>query len=144
MEQGLAQSSLDIRGLYLMLRRHVRLLGLGAVLGVILALALLVVNRPQYTATTALMVDSREEKILNDAIVAPFRPPPTPSPARPQSSWRRTSLKRVVDKLDARQGPGFRAPPPHRPGLLGTAKAQLFMLFGVRPREAQQRRWHER
>ena len=84
MEQGLAQSSLDIRGVFLMLRRHMRLLALGAIAGVIFALVLLLVNRPQYTATTALMVDSREEKVLNDAIVSPFRPSPTPSPARPR------------------------------------------------------------
>jgi uncharacterized protein involved in exopolysaccharide biosynthesis len=52
MEQTLPQSSIDLRGVYLMLRRHVRLLGLGAVLGVFFALALLVLIRPQYTATT--------------------------------------------------------------------------------------------
>ena len=46
MEQHLPQSSLDLRGVYLMLRRHVRTLTLGAVLGVVLALALLVLIRP--------------------------------------------------------------------------------------------------
>ena len=61
MEQTLPQSSIDLRGVYLMLRRHVRMLAFGAALGVVLALALLVLIRPQYTATTALMVDSREE-----------------------------------------------------------------------------------
>ena len=103
MEQGLAHSSLDIRGLYLMLRRHVRLLGLGAVLGVILALGLLVVNRPQYTATTALMVDSREEKILNDAIVAPFRPSTNAIASEAAVIVAPSVLKRVVEKLDLAQ-----------------------------------------
>jgi polysaccharide biosynthesis transport protein len=135
MEQGLAQSSLDIRGLYLMLRRHVRLLGLGAVLGVILALGLLVVNRPQYTATTALMVDSREEKILNDAIVAPFRPSTNAIASEAAVIVAPSVLKRVVEKLDLAHDSDFAAPPPRRPGLFGTVKAQLFMLFGVRPRE---------
>ena len=73
MEQHLSQSGIDLRDIYLMLRRHVRLLGLGAILGVVLALALLVYIRPQYTATTTLIIDSREEKVLTDAIVSPFR-----------------------------------------------------------------------
>ena len=112
MEQGLAQSSIDIRGLYLMLRRHVRLLGLGAVLGVILALVLLVVNRPQYTATTALMVDSREEKILNDAIVAPFRPSTNAIASEAAVIVAPSVLKRVVEKLDLAHGPRFRGSAP--------------------------------
>ena len=52
-------------------------------------------------------------------------------------------LKRVVDKLALAKDPEFAAPP-RVPGMLGTAKAQLFSLFGVRPREVQQRRRHER
>src|SRR5262249_40456674 len=74
MEQNLPQTSVDLRGVYLMLRRHVRILALGGALGAFLALALLILVRPQYTATATLIVDSREEKILNDAIVSPFRP----------------------------------------------------------------------
>ena len=107
MEQSLAQSSIDIRGMYLMLRRHVRLLGLGAVLGVVLALALLVVNRPQYTATTALMVDSREEKILNDAIVAPFRPSSNAIASEAAVIVAPSVLKRVVDKLELAKDSDF-------------------------------------
>jgi capsular exopolysaccharide synthesis family protein len=135
MEQGLAQTSLDIRGIFLMLRRHVRLLALGAALGVVLALVLLAVNRPQYTATTALMVDSREEKILNDAIVAPFRPSSNAIASEAAVIVAPNVLKRVVDKLELSADPDFAAHP-HTPGLFGTVKAQLFMLFGVRPREA--------
>ena len=134
MEQGLAQSSLDIRGVFLMLRRHMRLLALGAIAGVIFALVLLLVNRPQYTATTALMVDSREERVLNDAIVAPLRPSTNAIASEAAVIVAPSVLKRVVDKLELARDPEFAAPP-RVPGLLGTAKAQLFMLFGVRPRE---------
>jgi polysaccharide biosynthesis transport protein len=134
MEQGLAQSSLDIRGVFLMLRRHIRLLALGAIAGVIFALVLLLVNRPQYTATTALMVDSREERILNDAIVSPLRPSTNAIASEAAVIVAPSVLKRVVDKLELPKDPEFAAPP-RPPGLLGTAKAQLFMLFGVRPRE---------
>jgi uncharacterized protein involved in exopolysaccharide biosynthesis len=116
MEQGLAQTSLDIRGIYLMLRRHVRLLALGAGLGVVLALVLLAVNRPQYTATTALMVDSREEKILNDAIVAPFRPSSNAIASEAAVIVAPNVLKRVVDKLELSTDPDFAAHP-HPPGL---------------------------
>jgi polysaccharide biosynthesis transport protein len=135
MEQTLPQSSIDLRGVYLMLRRHVRMLALGAVLGVVFALALLVLIRPQYTATTALMVDSREERILNDAIVAPFRPSSNAIASEATVIVAPNVLKRVVDKLELAKDPDFEVHP-HTPGLLGTAKAQLFMLFGVRPREA--------
>ncbi len=135
MEQNLAQSSFDLRGVYLMLRRHVRTLAFGAVLGVIFALALLVLIQPQYTATTALMVDSREEKILNDAIVAPFRPSSNAIASEAAVIVAPNVLKRVVDKLDLTKDHDFEAPP-RTPGMLGVAKAQLFMLFGVRPREA--------
>ncbi len=134
MEQGLAQSSLDIRGVFLMLRRHIRLLALGAIAGVIFALVLLLVNRPQYTATTALMVDSREERVLNDAIVSPLRPSTNAIASEAAVIVAPSVLKRVVDKLELARDPEFAAPP-RVPGLLGTAKAQLFMLFGVRPRE---------
>src|SRR5204862_874027 len=135
MEQNLPQTSFDIRGVYLMLRRHVRLLGLGAVLGVFIALALLVLIRPQYTATTALMVDSREEKILNDAIVAPFRPSSNAIASEAAIIVAPSVLKRVVDKLELAKDPDFEAPA-RTHGMLSTAKAQLSLLFGIRPREA--------
>lgn len=135
MEQHLPQSSIDPRGVYLMLRRHVRLLALGAGLGVFLALALLVLIRPQYTATTTLIVDSREEKVLNDAVVAPFRPSSNAIASEAAVIVAPNVLKRVVDKLELAKDPDFEVLP-HTPGLLGTAKAQVFMLFGVRPREA--------
>jgi len=135
MEQHLPQSSLDLRGVYLMLRRHVRMLGFGALLGVVLALALLVLIRPQYTATTTLIVDSREEKILNDAVVAPFRPSSNAIASEAAVIVAPNVLKRVVDKLELAKDPDFEVQP-YTAGLLGTTKAQLFMLFGVRPREA--------
>lgn len=118
-----------------MLRRHVPALAMGGVLGVVLALFLLVTIKPQYTAVTSLMVDSREEKVLNDAILAPFRPTFNAIASEAAVITAPNVLKRVVDKLDLAKDPDFEAPP-HVPGILGTAKAQLFMLFGVRPREA--------
>jgi succinoglycan biosynthesis transport protein ExoP len=135
MEHILPQSSIDLRGLLLMLRRHVRMLALGAVLGVVFALALLMLIRPQYTATTSLMVDSREEKILSDAIVAPFRPSSNAIASEAAVIVAPNVLKRVVDKLGLVKDPDFEVHP-HTPGVFGTVKAQLFMLFGVRPREA--------
>jgi capsular exopolysaccharide synthesis family protein len=135
MEHNLAQSSFDLRGVYLMLRRHVRLLGLGALLGVVFALALLVLIRPQYTATATLMVDSREEKILNDAVIAPFRPSSNAIASEAAVILGPNVLKDVVDKLDLAKDPEFEAPA-HTSGVIGMAKAQLFMLFGVRPHEA--------
>jgi succinoglycan biosynthesis transport protein ExoP len=135
MEQHFPQSSVDLRGIFLMLRRHVRLLGFGAALGLLLALALLVLIRPQYTATTTLIVDSREEKILNDAVVSPFRPTSTAIASEAAVMLAPNVLKRVIDKLELAKDPDFEVHPT-TPGMLGTAKAQLFMLFGVRPREA--------
>lgn len=135
MEHNLPQSSIDLRGVYLMLRRHVRMLALGAVLGVVLALTLLVLIRPQYTAATTLMVDSREEKILNDAIVSPFRPTSSAIASEAAVIVAPSTLKRVVDKLNLTKDPDFEVVP-QTPGILGTAKAQLFTLFGIRPREA--------
>ncbi len=135
MEQNLAQSSIDLRGVYLMLRRHVRMLVLGGVLGVVFALALLILIRPQYTATATLIVDSREEKILNDAIVSAFRPSSTAIASEAAVVVAPNVLKRVVDKLKLAKDPDFEVHA-RTPGLIGTAKAQLFMLFGVRPREA--------
>jgi len=134
MEHNLAQSSIDLRGIYLMLRRHVRLLASGGLLGVVLALALLVLIRPQYTATTTLMVDSREEKILNDAIIAPFRPSSNAIASEAAVVVAPNVLKRVVERLELARDPDFAASP-RIPGVLGTAKAQLFALFGIRPRE---------
>ena len=142
MEQGLAQSSLDIRGVYPMLRRHVRLLGLGPSSASFLALALLVYIRPQYTATTTLMIDSREEKVLSDAIVSPFRPSSIAIASEAAVIVAPNVAEAGGRQARARQGPGIRGA--RAPGMLGTAKAQLFMLFGIRPREAQQRRRHER
>src|SRR5262245_22770316 len=113
-----------------MLRRHVRLLSLGADLGVVLALALLVYVRPQYTATTTLIIDSREEKVLSDAIVSPFRPSSIAIASEAAVIMAPHALKRVVDKLALGEDPEF---VPSAPGMLGTAKAQLFSLFGLRP-----------
>jgi succinoglycan biosynthesis transport protein ExoP len=131
-EQHLSQSGIDLRDIYLMLRRHVRLLGLGAILGVVLALALLVYIRPQYTATTTLIIDSREEKVLSDAIVSPFRASAIAIASEAAVIVAPNALKRVVDKLALAEDPEFEV---NAPGMLGTAKAQLFSFFGIRPRE---------
>lgn len=131
MEQNLPQSSIDLRGLYLMMLRHARLLAFGAGLGVVLALALLVLIRPQYTATTVLMVDSREEKVFNDAVVSPFRPSSNAIASEAAVIVAPAVLKRVVDKLALADDPDF-AVHPHGAGVFGTVKAQLFTLFGTR------------
>jgi polysaccharide biosynthesis transport protein len=129
MEQNLPQSSIDLRGLYMMMRRRARLLAFGAGLGVVLALALMVLIRPQYTATTVLMVDSREEKVLSDAVISPFRPSSNAIASEAAVIVAPSVLKRVIDKLGLANDPDF-AVRRHGPGVLGTAKAQLFMLFG--------------
>lgn len=136
MEQNLLQSNFDLRDVYLMLRRHVRMLAVGGALGVVFALALMLGVRPQYTASTTLMVDSREEKILSDSIVAPFRVTSSAIASEAAVIVAPSVLKRVVEKLDLAKDPEFEVRP-HKPGLLGTARAQLFTLFGVRPREAR-------
>src|ERR1700694_332851 len=127
MEQNFPQSSIDLRGLYLMMQRHVRLLGFGAALGVVLALALLLLIRPQYTATTVLMVDSREEKVLNDAVVSALRPSQPAIASEAAVIIAPSVLKRVVDKLALAKDPDFAVHPPGW-SVLGTVKAQLFML----------------
>ena len=132
MEQHLAQSGVDLRDIYLMLRRHVRLLGLGAAVGIVLALALLVYVRPQYTATTTLIIDSREEKVLSDAIVSPFRASSIAIASEAAVIVAPNTLRRVVDKLALDKDPEFEL---RAPGMLGIAKAQLFSLFGIRPSE---------
>ena len=108
MEQHLPQSIVDLRDIYLMLRRNVRLLGLGAAVGLVLALALLVYVRPQYTATTTLMIDSREEKVLSDAIVSPFRPSSIAIASEAAVIVSPNSLRRVVEKLALVQGSAIR------------------------------------
>ena len=133
MEQHLSQSGIDPRDIYLMLRRHVRLLVMGATLGLVLALALLVYIRPQYTATTTLIIDSREEKVLSDAIVSPFRASSIAIASEAAVIVAPNTLKRVVDKLALAKDPEFEL---HRPGMPGIAKASLLSFFGIRPREA--------
>jgi len=133
MEQTLPQSSIDLRGLYLMMLRHVRFLGFGAALGIVLAFALLLLIRPQYTATTVLMVDSREEKVFNDAVVSPFRPSSNAIASEAAVVVAPNVLKRVIDNLALADDPDF-AVHPHGAGVFGTVKAQLFTLFGTRAR----------
>ena len=97
-----------------------------------MALALLVYVRPQYTATTTLIIDSREEKVLSDAIVSPFRASSIAIASEAAVIVAPNTLKRVVDKLALAKDPEFEV---RAPGMLGIAKAQLFSLFGIRPSE---------
>jgi capsular exopolysaccharide synthesis family protein len=131
MEQNFPQSSIDLRGLYLMMRRRVKLLGFGAGLGVVLALATVLLLRPQYTATTVLMVDSREEKVLNDAVVSALRPSQPAIASEAAVIIAPSVLKRVVEKLALAKDPEFEVSPPAT-SMLATVRAQLFTLFGTR------------
>ena len=80
------------------------------------------------------MLFRSEEKILNDAIVSAFRPSSNAIASEVAVVVAPNVLKRVVEKLELAKDPDF-AVLPRTPGLIGTAKAQLFTLFGVRQRE---------
>jgi capsular exopolysaccharide synthesis family protein len=134
MEQNFPQASVDLRGLYLMMRRHARLLAFGAGLGVVLAVALMVLFRPQYTATTVLMVDSREEKVLSDAVISRIQPSSNAIASEAAVIVAPGVLKRVIDKLRLADDPDFRVRAKGA-GMLATAKAQLFMLLAVPAQE---------
>jgi capsular exopolysaccharide synthesis family protein len=131
------KSTLSLGALYLMMKRHVRLLAGGTAVGVVIALALLVLLRPQYTATVTLMVDSRQEKVLNtDAVISRFEPSSTAIASEAAVLTAPSVLKRVVDKLDLANDPDFKVAPRTTVGLFGTAKAGVLSLFGTQPGEA--------
>lgn len=136
MEQRHPQGSIDLRAIYLMLRRHLGSLFAGLVLGAGFALALLVSIPPKFTATATLMVDSREQKILNDAVVAPIRPTPDAIASEAALIRSPTVLKQVAEKLNLASDPDFAVPSQTSPSLLAKAKAQVFALFS-RPSPAQ-------
>lgn len=129
MEQRQQLPSIDLRSIFLMLRRHMGLLFAGLVLGAALALALLIAIPPKFTATATLMVDSREQKILSDAIVAPIRPTPDAIASEAALIRSPSVLQEVAEKLNLINDPEFAVASPSTPGLLSKAKAQLFGLF---------------
>jgi capsular exopolysaccharide synthesis family protein len=130
-----SKSTLDLGALFLMLRRHLRLLAAGAGVGLVLALAILVALRPQYTAVATLMIDSRQEKVLNtDAVISRIEASSTAIATEAAVITAPSVLKRVVDKLDLANDPDFKVTP-HTAGMLSRAKAGVLSLFGVRPAE---------
>jgi len=134
MEPEFPLSSFDLRGLYLMLRRHLRLVGLATGLGLMLALALLALIPAQYTATTVLMVDGRRDRARNDPAAAANRMASSTVAGEAAAIVAPGVLRRVADKLVLAKDPDYGVAP-NRPGLFGTAKAQLFLLFGIGVRE---------
>ncbi|KAB2915282.1 MAG: polysaccharide biosynthesis tyrosine autokinase [Hyphomicrobiaceae bacterium] len=139
MDQHMAMEprpGIDIQSIYLMLRRHIRLLAAGALLGAVLAFAMLVVMRPQYTAVATLMADSRQEKVFNsDAVISRIEASSAAIASEAAVITAPSVLKRVVEKLELAKDPDF-AVRKHTPGMLGSAKAWVFALFGVHARVA--------
>jgi polysaccharide biosynthesis transport protein len=135
MQHSVPQSSIDLRSLLLVVRRRQLPLASGGLFGVVLAIVLLALIPPRYTATTALLVDSREERILNDAVVSPFRATANAIASEVAVIGAPSVLRRVADKLELARDPDFEVPAPAH-GVFATAKAQLFTMFGFGVREA--------
>ena len=134
MDQNLPQAPIDLQDIFLILRRRIRLIAFGAGFGVVLTAALLTLMRPHYTATTTLMVDSREEKVLNDAVVSPIRPSYGAIASETAVIVAPSVLKRVVEALDLIHDPDFKAVK-RAPGPLGSARKHVAAFLGLGPRE---------
>jgi succinoglycan biosynthesis transport protein ExoP len=121
---------LDLRGFWLLLRRRAGLIGACLCAALLLAGALLYLIVPQYAATTVVLVDPRQQKVVqSEAVLAGIGSDAAAVESQVEVIRSATVVRRLIDKLSLTNDPEFA-----QPGIGARIRAMIGIV-GEEPRD---------